>query len=452
MPEIVPFVDEGLGNSSYLVDLGGGRALVIDASRDPAPYAAEAERRGLSIAYAADTHLHADFVSGGRELAAQGAEMIASAAGHRDFPVHGLADGDEIDLGGLRLRALATPGHTAEHLAYLLLDGTTPLALFSGGSLIVGSVARTDLVAPERTEELSRALYRSLHAKLIDLPDELAVYPTHGAGSFCTAPASAERTTTIGRERAANPMLAAPDEDTFVRNLIDNLGSYPEYFHRMAAVNRHGARVYGALPALPQLSVAGVRRLVAEGAVIVDVRPAARFVAGHIPGALSISLRMSFGTWLGWVVPENAQLVFVIDDDQDRTDLVRQALKVGYENIAGELEGGIAAWRAAGGSEQRVPLEPITTFEGGGPLIDVRQSSEYAQGHVPGAELHELGSLSHDIASLPAGPLSVMCEHGDRATTAASLVQRAGRSDVSVVFGSAEDWAGARGQALEAGR
>lgn len=451
MPEIVPFVDEGLGNSSYLVDLGDARALAVDPSRDPAPYVAEAERRGLAIAYSADTHLHADFVSGGRELAARGAEMIASSAGHREFPVHGLADGDEIDLGGLRLRALATPGHTAEHLTYLLLDGDTPMALFTGGSLIVGSVARTDLVAPERTEELSRALYRSLHAKLLDLPDDLAVYPTHGAGSFCTAPAGAERITTIGRERATNPMLAAPDEDTFVRSLIDNLGSYPEYFRRMAAINRHGARVYGSLPPLRQLSVDDVRRHMAEGAVIVDVRPAARFATSHIPGALSISLRMSFGTWLGWIVPENAQLVFVVDDDQDRADLVRQTLKVGYENIAGELEGGMTAWRAAGGAEQQVPRVPVSMVDGGAPLVDVRQASEYAQGHVPGAELHELGSLSHDIASLPPRPFTVMCQHGDRATTAASIVQRAGRTDVSIAAGSATEWATTGGRTLEVG-
>jgi glyoxylase-like metal-dependent hydrolase (beta-lactamase superfamily II) len=216
-------VDEGLGNSSYLVDLGDGRALVIDPSR----YLAAADRLGLSVAFAAETHLHADFVSGARELAAGGAQVLASAAGETRFPHRGLRDGDEADLGGLSLRAVATPGHTPEHLSYLLLDAGQPRALFSGGSLLVGAVARTDLMAPERTEELARALWRSLRERVLTLPDALPVYPTHGAGSFCSAPAGGERTTTIGQEKTTSPLLAAPDEDTFVTMLLGGLGSYP---------------------------------------------------------------------------------------------------------------------------------------------------------------------------------------------------------------------------------
>jgi len=223
----VALVDEGLGNSSYLVDLGDGRALVVDPERDPGPYLAAAQRRGLTVAYAAETHLHADFVSGSRELAAQGAQVLAAAAGGTGFPHRGLGDGDEADLGGLTLRALATPGHTPEHLAYLILDAGRPLALFSGGSLLVGAVARTDLIGPERTGELARALWRSLHERILTLPDDLPVFPTHGAGSFCSAPAGAERTTTIGREKAGNPLLAAPGEDAFVKMLLGGLGSYP---------------------------------------------------------------------------------------------------------------------------------------------------------------------------------------------------------------------------------
>ena len=174
-PRPMVMVDEGLGNSAYLLDLGGGRALVIDPERDPAPYLAAAERLGLVIAYAAETHLHADFVSGSRELAARGAQVIASAAGGLEFPHRGLRDGDEVDLSGLTLRALATPGHTPEHLAYLLLDGTRPAGLFSGGSLLVGAVARTDLIAPDQTEALARALWRSLHERVLTLPEDLAV-------------------------------------------------------------------------------------------------------------------------------------------------------------------------------------------------------------------------------------------------------------------------------------
>ena len=226
-PEPIAFVDDGLGNSSYLVDLGAGRGLVVDPARHPGGYLAEAERRRLDIAYAAETHLHADFVSGARELGALGAALLVPRTAGHGFAVRGVADGEEVDLGGLTLRGLATPGHTPEHLSYLLLDGATPLALFSGGSLLVDAVARTDLIAPDQTEALARELWRSLHERILILPDDLPVYPTHGAGSFCSAPAGAERITTIGRERAANPLLAAPDEDTFVKQLLDGLGTYP---------------------------------------------------------------------------------------------------------------------------------------------------------------------------------------------------------------------------------
>jgi hydroxyacylglutathione hydrolase len=302
MATIVPIVDEGLGNSAFLVDLGDRRALVVDPSRDPSPYLAAAERRGLVIAYVAETHLHADFVSGSRELAAQGTQVLAAAAGGIEFPHRGLVDGEEVDLGGLRLRALATPGHTPEHLSYLLLDSSQPVALFSGGSLLVGAVARTDLIAPERTEDLARALWRSIRERILDLPDDLAVYPTHGAGSFCSAPAGAARTTTIGAEKAANPLLAVPDEDTFVEALLRGLGSYPSYFLRMREVNRVGPDVYGAEPpALVELGVEQVSRLLDAGAILVDVRP----IEGS-PQVMSLGPwpsrcdRRSPAGWAGW--------------------------------------------------------------------------------------------------------------------------------------------------------
>jgi hydroxyacylglutathione hydrolase len=294
MAEIVTLRDQGLGNASYLVDLGDGRGLVVDPFRDPSPYLAAAGRRGLRLAWTVETHLHADFVSGSRELAAMGATVVAPASARLQFPHRGLGDGDQLDLGGLGLRGLATPGHTPEHLAFMLADGARPLALFSGGSLLVGAVARTDLVSPDRTEQLARALWRSLHERVLTLPDDLAVYPTHGAGSFCSAPTDTEptTTTTIGRQKATNPLLAAPDEDTFVKLLVGGLGSYPRYFLRLRETNRRGPRVYGATPPpLAPLPPAQVRRLVAGGAELVDARPIAAFAAGHVPGALSIPLR-----------------------------------------------------------------------------------------------------------------------------------------------------------------
>ena len=475
MAEIVTLRDQGLGNSSYLVDLGDGRGLVVDPFRDPGPYLAAAGRRGLRLAWTVETHLHADFVSGSRELAAMGATVVAPASARLQFPHRGLGDGDQLDLGGLGLRALATPGHTPEHLAFMLADGARPLGLFSGGSLLVGAVARTDLISPDRTQQLARALWRSLHERVLTLPDGLAVYPTHGAGSFCSAPTGAEPTTTIGRQKATNPLLAAPDEDAFVKLLVGGLGSYPRYFLRLRETNRRGPRVYGATPPpLAPLPPAQVRRLVAGGAELVDARPIAAFAAGHVPGALSIPLRPSFATWLGWLVPDDRPLLVVVDPDQDRGDLVRQARKVGYEQLAGELDGGMAAWQAAGLPQARkVGYERLAgELDGGmaawqaaglpqarieiaevaerpsGTVLDVRQQGEFAAGHLPGAAHVELGALT-DRAGLPAGPLAVMCGHGERAMTAASLLQRAGHRDLTVLVGGPGDWSRATRRPLE---
>ena len=456
---LITLVDEGLGNSSYLVDLGDRRALVLDASRDPAPYLAAAERRRLTIAYAAETHLHADFVSGSRELAAGGAQVLAAAAGGLEFPHRGLDHGDEVDLGGLTFRALATPGHTPEHLAYVLLDGSRPVALFSGGSLLVGAVARTDLIDPSRTEELARALWRSLHEQILTLPDDLPVYPTHGAGSFCSSPAGGERVTTIGREKAANPLLGAADEDDFLRLLFGRLGTFPPYFLRLREVNRRGPTVYGPAPdLLKELEVDEVRRLAADGATIVDARPIEAFAAGHIPGSLSIELRDSFATWLGWLTEMEIPLVFVLDERQDRVEVARQALKIGYERLAGELAGGMAAWQAAGQPTRRIELVPAGEIDapGGagadGRLLDVRQADEFAMGHVPGARHVELGSLRDAGVETDGGrPVSVMCASGPRAMSAASILASHGHDRLRVVVGGAEDWALARRRPLETG-
>jgi glyoxylase-like metal-dependent hydrolase (beta-lactamase superfamily II)/rhodanese-related sulfurtransferase len=452
MPAILPIIDEGLGNSSYVVDLGDRRALVLDPARDPSPYLAATGQQGLAIAYAAETHLHADFVSGSRELAAQGAQVLAAAAGGIEFGHRGLADGEEVDLGGLRLRVMATPGHTPEHLSYLLLDGAHPVALFSGGSLLVGSVARTDLIAPERTEELARALWRSLQERILPLPDDLPVYPTHGAGSFCSAPAGAERTTTIGAEKAANPLLAAPGQDAFVKLLLDGLGSYPPYFLRLREVNRAGPEVYGPQPpALAALDVEQVRRLLQAGAILVDVRPIERFAAGHVPGALSIELRPTLATWLGWLTDPDSPLVFVLDPGQDRTDLARQALKIGYHHLAGELAGGMPAWEAAGQPTRQVRL--VRATELAGPVLDVRQAAEFEAGHLPEARHAELGAVPLEIEDLDdGGPVTVMCGHGERAMTGASLFARAGRSDVVAAVGGPDDWAAANNRPLQTGR
>ena len=448
-PEVVPVVDDGLGNTTWMVDLGEGRALVVDASRDLRAVQAAADKRRLTVAYAADTHLHADFLTGAVQLAVDaGAQVLASAAGHRGFPHCGLADGDEVDLGGLTLRALGTPGHTDEHVSYLLADGQTPVGVFTGGSLIVGAAARTDLVDPDRTEELARAQYASLR-RLATLPDDVAVWPTHGAGSFCSAPPGAARSSTIGQEKATNPLLAAADEEAFVAQLLASLGSYPAYFDRLGEINRRGpalldTAVTGGLAPLP---VTDVDRLVGDGALIVDVRPVPDYAAAHVPGALSIPLRDQFASWLGWLADSDRPVVLVANLDQDLTDVVWQAVKIGFEQLVGVLEGGMSAWVAAGRPVARTALVGPDQLAGRR-VLDIRQDAEFAAGHVPGAEHIELGALASVADRVGDGPTVVMCGHGERAAGAASLLERAGHRDVAILIGGPEDWGRETGRPL----
>jgi hydroxyacylglutathione hydrolase len=453
MATIHPVVDEGLGNSAYVVELGDGRALVIDPARDPTPYLELARWRRLRIAYAVETHLHADFLTGSRELAAaDGAQILAPRTSRLSFAHRGLEDGEEADLGGLVFRALATPGHAPEHVSYLLLDGGRPLALFSGGALLVGTVARTDLASPELTEPLARAAFRSLHERLLRLPDELVVYPTHGAGSFCSTPVGGERTTTIGAERRHNQLLDAADEDTFVAELLAGFGSYPPYFLRLRERNRVGPELLDSdWRVLPLLSTDRVRTHLAGGGVLVDARPVTAFATGHIPGAMSIALRPQFASWLGWLVDDTQPLIFVLDEEQDRGELARQCRTIGYDHLRGELAGSMAAWRAACLPEAQLPVvEAEQLGDPPGVVLDVRQASEVADGQLPGAVAVELGALADDqqSAALPTGPATVMCGHGERAMTAASLLERAGRQDLRVALGGPDDWSRATGRTL----
>ncbi|MDQ2815469.1 MAG: rhodanese-like domain-containing protein [Actinomycetota bacterium] len=446
---LIPLVDEGLGNSAYLADLGDGRALVVDPPRDLRALRRAAARRGLRMAFAADTHLHADFLTGALQLAAdEGAAVLAAAAGRRAYPHIPLADGDETDLGGLTLRALATPGHTDEHLSYLLLDGARELGVFTGGSLIVGSAARTDLLGPGRTRELAGAQYRSLR-RLATLPDATAVWPTHGAGSFCSAPPGAARVTTIGEQKASNALLAAPDEDAFADRLLASLGSYPAYFARLTEVNRQGPAPLAGAPALAPLSPAAMRLLAGRDGWVIDARPAADFAAGHIPGAASIPLRDQFATWLGWVVPSGVPVAFVLAGGQDPDEVTWQALKIGYEDLAGRLDGGMAAWAADGGPVEQTGMVTAGQVHGRA-VLDVRQDAEFITGHVPGAAHIELGDLPGRTQDAPGGAV-LMCGHGERGMTAASLLQRSGHQGLAVLAGGPDDWAAATGRDLEEG-
>jgi hydroxyacylglutathione hydrolase len=444
-------IDEGLGNCAYLVNLGDGGALVVDPPRDLRAVRAAAAKAGLRIRFVADTHLHADFLSGARQFAHdEGATVLASTAGRRGFDHRGLGDGDTVDLGGLDLTAWTTPGHTDEHLCYLLGDGDRPLGVFTGGSLIVGSAARTDLLGPDRAQQLARAQYRSFR-RLMRLPDPTAVWPTHGAGSFCSAPPGAARTSTIGRERATNPLLAQPDAEAFAEALLGALGSYPPYFARLGEINRRGPALLGphagGLAALP---VAPVRRLRDDGGIVLDVRPVPDYAAGHLPDAVSIPLRAQFATWLGWLISPDSALVVVRNPDQDPDEVAWQALKIGYERLVGELDGGMPSWVAAG---QPVWSTELVTPEAiqGRQLLDVRQDSEFRSGHLPDATHVELGALAAAADRLAPGPTVLMCGHGERAAGAASLLERAGHHHLAVLVGGPDDWAAATGRPLDTG-
>ena len=445
-PIVTPVLDSGLGNTSWVIDLGDRRLAVVDPGRHPGPFLAAAERRGGRVAFSIETHLHADFVTGSRELAAFGAEVLAPAEAGLSWPHQPVGAGEPVDLGGLSLRALATPGHTPEHLAYLLSDGDDAVGVFTGGSLLVGAVARTDLISPDATEDLARALWRSLQQELLTLPDETPVYPTHGAGSFCSAPATDRRWTTIGDERRQNPLLAAADEDAFVKALLASLGTYPPYFRHLREVNRCGPDVLGMPQApLPALDLPAFRHELGCGAVLIDSRPVEAWAAGHVPGVLAIPLREQFASWLGWLTERDRPLLFVVGPDQDRAELVRQCHQIGHDRIVGELAGGTTAWLAAGLGVQRTPLLDATRIEGR--VLDVRQDSEYVAGHIPEAahiELGQLASTAHEVGGIDA----VMCGHGERAATAASILERAGNTSVAVVVGGPTEWAAATGEPL----
>lgn len=445
---LVGVTDEGLGNTTWVAAVDG-HVLIVDAERDPDPYLAAAD--GLTAGarasmIAADTHLHADFLSGAGALGTHGATTVLPAAAHARWGDQQVSPGEHLNLGSWRLEVLRTPGHTPEHVAYRLVEGTRPVAVFTGGSLLVGSVARTDLIDPADTEALTRALWRSINRELLSLPDDVLVLPTHGSGSFCSAAGGSRRWSTIGEERRLNPLLQS-DESTFVRAVLDGLGTFPPYFLRLRGQNRLGPRVVRALAPLDTLTATHVGDLVERGATVIDVRTVAAYAAAHIPGSLANTLRPQFASWLGWLVDDpTAPLVFVTDDHTDHRELLRQCLNVGYDNVAGSIT--IAAWRAAGGAVRTTPI--VASHEAAGRVvIDVRQASEFVTGHVARAAHVELGGLSEAIGSLPDGDLIVMCGHGERAASAASVLEAGGRHDVAVATCGPGDWAAALGDTLE---
>jgi len=446
------FVDEGLGNTSYiLASEATGEAAVIDPERDVDRYLQTAEGLGLRLRYALDTHLHNDFISGVRELAnLAGVQVGASADAELGFEYLPLRDGESLGLGELSLAVLATPGHTPEHISFTVTPPkqSVPEAVFTGGALMVGGAARTDLLGLEWTTDLARQLYSSLHGKLLKLPGDVRVYPTHGAGSFCAAPVSAERTTSIGRELATNYLARTSNVDDFVRLATSDLPSYPTYFREMRAINQRGPNVLGGLPALKPLPVEEVKVRQQQGAAVLDLRPALEFIAGHIPSAFSVALRDAFGTWVGWVVPFGTPIILISHETPaEHETAVRQLIRIGYDHLIGYLEGGLSAWQQADLPTVQWPI--ITPGEvrerlnqrDGLAVVDVRQDSEWQAGHIPGAIHIEGGQLPlANIPLSPDQPIAVHCGHHDRSTTGLALLERRGFKNLMLMEGGMGGW------------
>lgn len=444
---IQPFVDTGLGNSAYLIGSHETKkGILIDPLRDVDRYLHAASELGLTLTHVLDTHLHADFVSGNREIAHQtGAVIGASAEAKVGFEHNPLTEDSVIDLGAFQIRVMSTPGHTPEHISFLITeaDGKTPSALFSGGALIVGGAARTDLLSDELTLPLASQLYRTIHEKLLTLPDELDVFPTHGAGSFCVAPVSPDRTTTIGRERKTNPLAQAQSEKEFIERALAGLPAYPTYYKYMRGINQQGARILGGLPVLKPLSAAEVKSLMDEGVVVLDIRHQRQFGAGHIPRSYGIRVDAPLVVWAGWVIPFGSRIVLLGESADQRSEATRQLIRIGYDDLIGYLEGGIEAWAreypvetipSMSAQELRERLNEVT-------LVDVRRLSEWEAGHIAGAIHFEGGRMAWDELPFPKDrPLAIQCASGNRSMVAISVLRRRGYRNVIQVDGGINQW------------
>jgi hydroxyacylglutathione hydrolase len=434
------FLTRGLGDTSYLL-ASGDESLTVDPQRDIGPVLAAARVRGVRVTRVVETHVHNDYVSGALELrAATGAVIAGPARAGYAFPFEPLAEGDEFSLGMLRIVAAETPGHTPEHLSYLVYEGDArePAAVFTGGSLIVGSAGRTDLVGPEATLELTRAQYRSLN-RLSALSDQTLVLPTHGAGSFCSSsPPGEERTSTIGRERASNPAMAdgKMDERTFVERRLTGLLAYPSYYSHIAPINRAGPRVYGDVPVPRGLAPSQVAERIEDGAWVVDGRERRAFAARHIPGSIAIELDESFASYVGWIIPFGASIVLVLPEDRPEHEAAAEAatqlFRIGYEAVDGYLQGDVDAWVEAGLPMRSYPVASIdelaTAVGAERPrVLDVRQRSEWDAGHLEGSTHLFVGDVDDRIAEIPRDrEVWTVCATGHRAAMAASLLDRHG--------------------------
>jgi len=441
-----------LAHASYMIG-SEGIAAVVDPQRDVEIYLEEARHAGLKIAYVIETHLHADFVSGHKELAERtGATICVGAKAGAKFPHRAMKEGDEIRFGRCVLHFLETPGHTPESVCVLVTDterGAEPWAVLTGDTLFIGDVGRPDL-SPEHTpQQLAGLLYDSLHAKLLKLPDAVEVYPAHGAGSLCGRNISPERQSTIGKERAFNYALQPMSREEFVRMLTAELPERPGYFALDAQINREGAEPLGELPPLAGLSADEVARRQEVGAVVLDTRPTAQFGAGHVPGSMHIGLGGQYASWAGILIGLEREIVLVAEDPERLEESRMRLTRVGIEKVTGHLEGGVLAWEKSGRRLAEVPqitvvqlAEQLRERPGEIQVVDARKASEWEAGHIEQATLKPLSELTRRAAELDLKkPIAVHCKSGYRSSIATSLLKRAGFREVMNVTGGFDAWA-----------
>jgi glyoxylase-like metal-dependent hydrolase (beta-lactamase superfamily II)/rhodanese-related sulfurtransferase len=438
-----------LAHASYFIG-SEGEAVVIDPQRDIEQYLNEARERGVTIKYVIETHLHADFVSGHRELAERtGARIYLGAKANAGFPHVPIHDGDELRFGACKLTFYETPGHTVESVSIVVTDearSPEPYAVFTGDTLFIGDVGRPDLGGEPR--ELAGMLYDSLHEKLLRLPDDVLVFPAHGAGSLCGRAMSDDRSSTIGRERATNYALQIADKAAFVDLMTEDLPDRPAYFASDVELNRSGAAMLSDLRELPALDPQQVLSLQEGGALVIDVRDEYAFGAAHLPESVNIGLDGQFASWAGQVVGLEVDII-LLGEDAAAVDEARMRLtRVGIDRAIGYVRAGVAAWRAAGLPLATLPqIEPSAFAErvrSGLQTIDVRRDPEWSTGPLAGAVHLTLNRLLASLDDLDRErAVGVYCKSGYRSAIAGSLLQRSGFKEVVNLAGGIDAWSAA---------
>lgn len=431
-----------LAHASYLIS-EGSEAAVIDPQRDVDRYLQDAARLGVTIKYVIETHLHADFVSGHQELAARtGAQIVLSHRANAKFPHRPVHDGEILWIGGAALRVIETPGHTVESICLLL--ESVPNALFSGDTLFIDDVGRPDLDAHFTPQELAGMLYDSLHGKLLRLGDDTVVYPAHGAGSLCGRAMSSERSSTIGEQKHNNYACRPMPKDEFIAKMTVDLPERPAYFARDVELNRAGAPALSEMKPLPALTPLAATERICQGAVVVDTRPAHQFAAGHIPGAINLGLNGQFASWAGSLIPGNATIILVCEENTKVEESRLRLARVGLDGVVGYVARGILGWQDDGrplAEMQQITAAGLRDRFGDFNLLDVRNDAESALGGIPSALHIPLGALRARLDRVPSNKaLVVYCQGGYRSAAAVSLLMAAGRSQVVNLIGGYQAW------------